>query len=206
MKFNYRKAYQRLLALSVCLFPLLSYANLAQIQQNLTIVPLFQCEFSQTRQLKEMNLNLQSSGEFVLSQQKGVIWQQTAPFPQTMVMTEKQIYQSVTGSVQIISAKEQPQLFHFTQLMSDVLQGNWQALGDYFDLQSQATQKSEWQVLLTPKKAPFQQIFNQIALTGDKTIKSVLIQDKQGDSTHLQFQHCKALKALTNEQQKLLAQ
>ncbi|EEX50734.1 outer membrane lipoprotein carrier protein LolA [Pasteurella dagmatis] len=206
MKFNYRKAYQPLLALSACLFPFFSNASLMQIQHNLAIFPLFQCEFSQTRQLKEMNLNLQSSGEFILSQQKGVIWQQTAPFPQTIVMTEKQIYQSVMGAVQIISAKDQPQLFHFTQLMSDILQGNWQALGDYFVLQSQPAQESEWQVLLTPKKSPFQQIFNQITLTGDKIIKSVLIQDKQGDNTHLQFQHCKALKTLTDEQEKLLAQ
>ncbi|WP_424409639.1 LolA family protein [Pasteurella sp. PK-2025] len=190
----------------IALLPLSAYSDLAQIQQQLNIAPLFQCEFEQTRQLKDMQLNLQSKGELVLAQPKGLIWQQTAPFPQTMVMTEKQIYQSVLGNVQIISATEQPQLFHFTQLIRDVLQGQWQRLTHYFQMEEVKTNTSQWQVVLRPSRAPFQSIFKHIILTGDSRIQSVRIQDQQGDSTELHFKNCKALKSLTHEQDTLFAQ
>lgn len=197
---------QMLIYLAITLLPLSAYSDLANIQQQLNIAPLFQCEFEQTRQLKDMQLNLQSRGELVLAQQKGLIWQQTTPFPQTMVMTEKQIYQSVLGNVQIISATEQPQLFHFTQLIRDVLQGQWQRLNQYFQMEEISTKNSQWQVALSPTQAPFQSIFKHIILTGDTRIQSVLIQDQQGDSTNLYFTNCKALKSLTHEQETLFAQ
>ncbi|MGC6404969.1 LolA family protein [Bisgaard Taxon 45] len=197
---------QILIYLAITLLPLSAYSDLAHIQQQVNIAPLFQCDFEQTRQLKDVQLTLQSSGELVLAQQKGLIWQQTAPFPQTMVMTEKQIYQSVLGNVQIISATEQPQLFHFTQLIRDVLQGQWQRLNHYFQIEEITTKTSQWQVIFRPTQAPFQSIFKHILLTGDSAIQSVQIQDQQGDRTELHFKNCKALKSLTHEQETLFAQ
>lgn len=179
-----------------------SSANIQDIQKQLNIPNLLECEFYQERYISAMNKPLISNGLILLDRTQGVIWQQNKPFEQLMVMTEKQIYQSVNGSQQTIKAEEQPQIFHFTKIMSNLFQGNWNAIDQYFKLDSKIESKN-WQVNLLPNQSPFNQVFKKIELKGSNFVEEIHIFDQQNDQTHLKFEHCRPLKSLTNEQSNL---
>ncbi|TNH05995.1 outer membrane lipoprotein carrier protein LolA [Testudinibacter sp. TR-2022] len=182
-----------------------SSPELQQIKVRLSVPNKLQCDFRQTRQIAALSRPLESQGTLTLDKTKGVIWAQTAPFAQTVVMTPKRIYQEVQGNSKTISEQEQPQLFHFTALMSDIFQGEWQALQPFFDLQPQPSKSPLWHLDLLPTAQPFNQIFNKISLSGDRTVQHIELDDKQNDTTRLVFSNCHELKQLSHAQQQLLA-
>lgn len=178
---------------------------LAQIQQRLQIPPLLQCEFEQQRTLQGMSQPLRSQGTIIMDQQQGMVFQQKQPFAQLIVLTETRLYQDIQGQIQMISAQEQPQIFHFSQLIADLLQGKWQTLETNFTLLSPTITPEQWQVSLEPKTAPLNVLFKQFELRGDRLLERVNIADQQGDFTELRFSQCHSLAGLSDEQQRYFA-
>ncbi|UPQ89366.1 outer membrane lipoprotein carrier protein LolA [Vibrio sinaloensis] len=163
--------------------------TLEQLETQLAQHPIVRGEFTQQRHLEMFAEPLSSSGRFTLSKQQGLLWQQNTPFAVNLVLTQDKLRQTfVDQAPQTISAEQNPLVFYFSRVFLAVFHGDTQALQTEFELDFSA-QDDQWQLVLTPRQAPLNQVFSTITLSGDQAIDSLVLQELRGDQTEIQFSH-----------------
>lgn len=162
----------------------LSYALSAEdIASQLQEKAESQGQFTQTRTLRDISEPLISRGHYALK--KGELhWQLEQPFPAELKITQNGIYQKQDGQWLPLPKNQTQQQ---TQLFLGLLNGDWQALAHYFDIQATGTRQN-WQLTLTPNNSTIQQIFTSILLEGDRhSVRHIRIKESQGDNSDIQF-------------------
>lgn len=177
-----------LLLCLLCFCQLAGAITLDELQQRFTSQPVIRAHFEQLRQIKDFPQPLHSRGEIIISHQQGLLWQQTAPFPMTLILDQSRMVQSVNAQpAEIITAQTNPQLFQFNHLLRALFQANRQLLEQNFRLQFQDKGKGQWQLRLTPRTSPLDKLFDEIVLQGQTYLDQIELHDKQGDSTTITF-------------------
>ncbi|EPY99827.1 LolA family protein [Mannheimia haemolytica] len=143
-----------------------------------------QGQFSQQRFLNGLTKPMTTQGDFVLLKNQGLLWQMKKPFENQLRVKADGISQwngSQWVSSQQLGQSEQIKLF------LGLLSGDVAALSSQFDLQLNGTEKA-WQLSLVPNSLLMKQIFDNIEIRGDLVVKSIEIQEKQGDRTLIRFE------------------
>ncbi|WP_313480953.1 outer membrane lipoprotein carrier protein LolA [Atlantibacter hermannii] len=187
--------------------PLAHAVTLDSLQQRFTSQPVVRAHFVQERQIKDMPQPLRSSGEMIIARDKGLLWQQTAPFPMTLMLNDSQMVQVINGQPpQVITAQTNPQMFQFNHLLRALFQADRKVLEQNFRLDFQDKGNNAWQLALTPITTPLDKIFATVTLTGSEYLDAIQLDDKQGDKTHITFsQHRLTPAALTDDERQRFA-
>ena len=85
-----------------------------------------------------------------------------------------------------ITADANPQLFEFSHLLLSLFTADQQAMEQHFTLAFTPGPQA-WQLQLTPKQPPLNQVFAQLEMQGSLELQQLLIRDRQGDETQLNF-------------------
>lgn len=176
-----------LLVMSLCCFsvgysaPLSDNPNFVAVEKMLMQNTDVSGKFTQSRQMQGLERPLLSSGTFVLSQSQGLVWKQEKPFASTLTVTQNRLEQQIMDHPPTVITKEQqPIVFGFTQVFMSVLQGNTQAVEQYFNLNFSGSPQA-WELVLTPKGSPLDKAIEAITLNGSKTIDFIEVKDAQGN-------------------------
>ncbi|KOC90515.1 LolA family protein [Winslowiella iniecta] len=162
--------------------------TLDQLQQRFASQPVVRADFTQQREIKGMAQPLKSSGKLLIAQDKGLWWQQAKPFPLTLVLDEQRMVQVMNGQPpQIITADSNPQMFQFNHLLRALFQADRAVLEQNFAIDFSALANDRWRIILTPKSAPLDKLFNNITLQGKSQLDAIELNDKQGDVTDIHF-------------------
>ena len=155
----------------------------AQVKAKLSDAAVQQGAFEQRKQVKGFKRPLKSSGTYVVTKGKGVLWNTLKPFPSELEVTAEEI-SSKQGGAEVfrLDAKSEPTVRMITQLLFSLL------AGDLAALESQFTAKGEvgaerWSIVLEPKSDALKKVFTRISLQGDRAVRSVLLEELNGDST-----------------------
>lgn len=152
----------------------------AQLQQQ----PVVQGQFQQTRYLHNLPQALHSSGVFTLVQKQGLYWELQSPFALRLRLDARGIaQQDAQGQWQISPQSGQSRQI---ALFMALLGGDTEELSRDFELQLSGTAQ-DWQLMLKPKSAVLQQIFQYIQLQGDQFLRQVEILETQGDRSLIRF-------------------
>jgi outer membrane lipoprotein-sorting protein len=170
-----------------------SYATdvLVDITARLVKTPITQGEFQQEKRLKILRKPLLSTGVFTYSQTKGVIWQTLTPIPSLLLVNEARL---MTGQ------GEQSIPPAFGKVFKAMLGGDLEQLSEGFIITGE-NKKTEWQCHLTPKDELLKKIISSIALSGDTELRSLEMQEVNGNSTRINFTKMTHPAQLTSEQQ-----
>jgi len=181
--------------------------TLDTLQQRFTSQPVVRAHFVQERQIKDMPQPLRSSGEMIIARDNGLLWQQNAPFPMTLMLNDSQMVQVINGqSPQVITAQTNPQMFQFNHLLRALFQADRNVLEQNFRLDFQDKGNNAWQLALTPITTPLDKIFATITLRGSDYLDAIELNDKQGDKTAITFsQHRLTPAALTDDERQRFA-
>lgn len=144
-----------------------------------------QGDFIQQRFLRSLPKPITSSGQFVLRKNHGLLWQMQKPFASDMRVKKEGIMQW-NGSQWV--ANEKMGQSQQIQLFLGLLSGDVNSLQSQFDLNLSGSAEN-WQLQLEPKSLLMKQIFTQIEIRGDHTVKSIELREKQGDRTLIQLQN-----------------
>ncbi|MDT3251968.1 outer membrane lipoprotein carrier protein LolA [Serratia sp. root2] len=196
------------LLMVVALFSLSAQAvTLAELQQRFSQQPILRAEFEQQRSISGMEKPLKSSGELLISQQKGLWWAQQKPFPLTLLLDDKRMVQTLAGQPpQVVTADNNPQMFQFNHLLTALFHADSQALEQNFALQFSDLGHNKWRLVLTPKTTPLDRLFKRITLNGEQFLETIDIDDMQGDATHIRFFNQRTTpQALTVDEQQRFA-
>lgn len=173
--------------------PSLFAITLDTLQQRFHDQPLIRAHFSQTRSIKSMPQPLRSQGEMLIARDQGLLWDQTSPFPMTLMLDDTRMVQVVNGQTpQVITADNNPQMFQFNHLLRGLFEADRQVLEQNFRVDFQDLGHDRWQLILTPTSSPLDKIFSRIELTGETYLNTIVLLDKQGDRTDI---------ALSNQRQ-----
>ena len=196
------------LLMVVALFSLSAQAvTLAELQQRFSQQPILRAEFEQQRSISGMEKPLKSSGELLISQQKGLWWAQQKPFPLTLLLDDKRMVQTLAGQPpQVVTADNNPQMFQFNHLLTALFHADSQALEQNFALQFSDLGHNKWRLVLTPKTTPLDRLFKRITLNGEQFLETIDIDDMQSDATHIRFFNQRTTpQALTVDEQQRFA-
>ncbi|CAI1890269.1 lipoprotein chaperone [Serratia proteamaculans] len=181
--------------------------TLPELQQRFSQQPVLRAEFEQQRSISGMTKPLKSSGELLISQQKGLWWAQQKPFPLTLLLDDKRMVQTLAGQPpQVVTADNNPQMFQFNHLLTALFHADSQALDQNFTLQFSDLGSNQWRLVLTPKTTPLDKLFKRITLNGAQFLETIDIDDMQSDATHIRFFNQRtAPQTLTAEEQQRFA-
>ena len=146
-----------------------------------------QGDFTQKRFLKSLSKPITTQGKFTLLAQKGLLWQMEKPFANQLRVKKDGIMQW-DGKQWVANGKmgQAEQISLFLGLLSGDISG----LKSQFDV-TLGGNAQHWHLTLTPSSLLMKQIFTDIQIQGDNVVKTIVLNEKQGDKTHIQFDHIK---------------
>lgn len=187
--------------LLLCSFSLSAF-TLEQLQQQLMTKEVLRGEFIQSKTLQMFNQPLLSDGEFLLSHQQGLIWQQNNPFSVSLVLTKDKLSQQFVGQkAEIIDAKDNPMVFYFSHLFLSLFKGDLSALESQFSMALTGDQKQGWLLSLLPKQAPLNKVFKRIDIKGKEQIAELMLVELNDDSSVINFTNVKQQQTSLTEQE-----
>ncbi|MGC0151706.1 outer membrane lipoprotein carrier protein LolA [Chromobacterium vaccinii] len=163
-------------------------ADLASaIGQKLARPAVLRGAFEQSKQVNGFAKPLRSRGVFLVSRDKGVLWDTQKPFASRLRLTRGEIVATQNGAVSFqLSAAKEPTVRMINELMFSLLGGNLQALDNYFAIAGGQDGKA-WRLTLTPKQAALGKVMRRIELSGDQYVRAIVIDESNGDSTRIAF-------------------
>lgn len=181
--------------------------TLASLQQRFSEQPVLRAEFEQQRSISGMNKPLKSSGNLLISRDKGLWWSQQQPFVLTLLLDDKRMVQTMAGQpAQVITADSNPQMFQFNHLLTALFHADTSILEQNFTLAFTDSGQDRWVLVLTPKTTPLDKLFKSITLHGQYFLETIDIEDMQGDGTHIRFfNQLTEPKILSHAEQQLFA-
>lgn len=187
--------------------PFVNAITLDELQQRFTAQPVVRAHFEQVRNIKDMAQPLRSRGEMIIARDAGLLWDQQTPFPMQLMLNDTRMVQAVNGqSPQVITAKNNPQMFQFNHLLRALFQADRAVLEQNFRIDFSDEGEGRWSLRLIPVTTPLDKIFTTIDLSGERYLSSIHLGDKQGDSTDIHFsQHQLVPATLTNDERKRFA-
>ncbi|MAK66150.1 MULTISPECIES: outer membrane lipoprotein carrier protein LolA [unclassified Methylophaga] len=163
----------------------LSYELLTQLTES---PERLQGEFKQEKYLAEFDITLLSSGVFNYQRNEFIRWQTLTPIENELIMKPDSITSSQGGDDLIsLKADHDPATKVLTEIFFAVLTADWYALSDYFFANGDYQNNRDWQVKLTPRKPTLKQAINQVELSGDTLMRKVVLHEKNGDITRIDF-------------------
>lgn len=156
--------------------------NLQQHLQSLTDHTQWQGSFEQTKTLKDLNLQLASTGSFSYADKK-LIWQVKQPITTELTITTDAIVQSQNGKETFrVDAKDQPMINSVTNVFLAMFSGQWQQLEPYFEKSISGSQE-QWQITLTPRNNNIERFAKMIYLRGGEQLSNLTLEEANGDET-----------------------
>lgn len=184
-----------------------AYAQLtsADLTAQLSQPQELRAHFSQERTLTGFSRSLKAQGTLLVSRDHGILWRQSTPFAQDVVIDERGILVGNATGLKTMSKADNPQLQAFAQMLQALFAGDLSALEQFFTLELKG-EPDKWQLTLTPTQEPINLIFSAIELEGAQYVNHVTLKDRAGDSTKIQFtEHQTKPSALTSDEEQLFA-
>jgi outer membrane lipoprotein-sorting protein len=177
-------------ALLLTLLPLAAHAapDLAQaVRERLQQPEWLRGDFTQTKKVPGFAKPLVSTGNFVAARGRGVLWRTVKPFASELRLTQHEIRATQGGQTAMkLDASREPAVRVINTLMFALLNGDVSGLADLFEL-SGSTKGAGWQLALTPKSGPLQQVLKKVELEGDGFVRRIQLFEANGDESLIQL-------------------
>lgn len=185
--------------------PAYAQLTIADLTAQLSQPQELRAHFSQERTLTGFSRTLKAQGTLLVSREHGILWRQSTPFAQDVVIDERGILVGNASGLKTMSKADNPQLQAFAQMLQALFAGDLSALEQFFALELKG-EPAKWQLTLTPTQEPINLIFSAIELEGAQYVNHVTLKDRAGDSTKIQFtEHQTKPSALTSDEEQLFA-
>lgn len=193
--------------LAALIAPFCHAVTLDDLQQRFNQQPVVRAHFEQVRTIKAMPKPLRSRGEMLMARDMGLLWDQTAPFPMTMMLNDTRMVQTLGSQApQTITADNNPQMFQFNHLLRGLFQADRAVLEKNFRIDFSSESHDRWSLRLTPITTPLDKIFSSIDLAGQRYLETIRLNDKQGDRTDITLSEQKLTPTtLTDDERKRFA-
>jgi hypothetical protein len=144
--------------------------------------PVVLGNFEQEKTLNRLNRSLKSSGNFIIAEGLGMVWDTVKPFPSTLVLGKDYFIQFRPGGQKtVLSAQGNETFLRMAEVIGAVFSGNSQGLLDNFKIYYSGN-AAAWELGLNPLDSAIGSFAEKIIMKGDAAIRSILIYEQNGDT------------------------
>ena len=174
-----------LLVLALALLPVAAGAVEApSAQVHIGANAVLRGNFVEEHQVNAEQAPLHTSGHFVVAPARGLIWGIEKPFPTSTIITPEGAAQDIGGLAVKLPAKN---LHHLYDMVGGALAGNWNELGEDFDV-SRSGDARHWQMLLTPRSGEKPKLpYSAISVSGSRFVENIVMTKVDGSSDAFSF-------------------
>lgn len=160
---------------------------IATIAARLVHPPVLRGRFEQDKRVAGFRQVLHSRGDFLVAAGDGVIWTTREPFAAELRLTRDALTSRQGDTVVLaLDAAAEPGLRAINQLLFALLAGDVATLAKQFRVDGSTT-AAGWSLALVPHDAGMARVLSRIALSGDTLVRSVELDEANGDHTRLSF-------------------
>ena len=182
----------------------------AQTKESFTAVcasiaqyPVVRGSFEQEKILSRINRSLKSNGNFIITSDRGMVWDTLNPFPSTLVLGRDFMIQSRPGGQKtVLNAKGNEVFTSMAEVLSSVFSGNAQGLEKNFEIYFSSS-ASSWVMGLKPLNKAINSFAQMIIMNGDSVIKTIYLIENGGDSIKYILSNHNLTGALTDNEKSL---
>ena len=177
-------------------------ALLREVRARLTDEPVVRGAFEQRKTVKGFRNPLVSSGEFVVAQQRGVLWRTLEPFASTLVVTRDRVLaRGADGSVaRRLSASEEPAVRAISETLFGVMAADLTALEQRFLISGESGREG-WKLALLPREAALARWVQRVELEGERFLRLVRLHEASGDQTLIRLSRHTTAAALSADEE-----
>lgn len=174
-----------------------------QARQRMTDTPVVRGEFEQRKTIKAFRNPLVSRGSFLVSRERGVIWQTREPFASSLVVTRDRLLSRQADGTVVgrVSARDEPGLRAINEMLFALMAADLQALAQRFRIEGELLGTERWRMVLLPRDAALGQWVSRIELEGDRFVRGVRLHEALGDVSAIRFSQQATAAALTREEE-----
>ncbi|MEJ0098397.1 MAG: outer membrane lipoprotein carrier protein LolA [Pseudomonadota bacterium] len=147
--------------------------------------------FVQSRQIQGFKRPVESSGDFVVARDQGLLWHTVKPFESLLSVSRERlrVNDGSGGAETTIDARREPMLRTLNEILQNVVIADARALQLRFDIGLKLVGTTGWQMTLVAKDATLRSRFPQIELSGDAHVQGVRLAEASGDVTTVRFEN-----------------
>jgi len=177
---------------------------LARIRALLDAQPRLRAEFDQTRRSAELERPVLAHGRMLVWRDAGVLWQIEQPVKMLVVLREDVTIQiDASGRRRTQRADSDAAAARAGRILGALLNGDTATLEQWFDIAARIDAQ-QWSIALTPRRGPVASFLHSMQVGGDNYVRTVAIEETNGDSTQISFRNHRDAAPLTSEEASLL--
>jgi hypothetical protein len=162
-------------------------AQVEEIHALLAKPKIFCGRFDQTKILAGLKQPLLANGRFCVVADRGVLWRNLQPFPNTVRLTRDEIIQMQGERVTMrLNAKHEPTVRLMNSVLFSLLSGDLRQLEKFFAVEGKINQ-GKWSVTLKAREPGLAKAIDAISLDGGAYVTNVAIDEASGDRTRIVF-------------------
>lgn len=173
-----------LLAGCLALPALATEALLEQVGERLQRAELVAGEFEQSQRVAALSRPLVSRGRFVFERERGIFWQVREPVAASLILTVDGRVHSGDGDGGGVAGERA--LGFMARLLNSVMRGELETLRESFEVTGEIDARA-WQLRLTPSSGPLGRVIEVIEVSGNRSVRQVVLRAGDGDSSRLNF-------------------
>jgi len=175
---------------------------LQAVGERLTTEPVVRGSFEQRKTVKGFRNPLVSTGDFVVSRQRGVSWRTLAPFASTLVVTQDRVLaRQADGSVtRRLSASDEPAVRALSETLLAVMAADLSVLAQRFHIEGELVGRDGWRLQLTARDPAMARWVQRVELEGDRFLRTVRLSEGSGDVTQIRLSGHATARTLTADE------
>lgn len=140
---------------------------------------VLKANFIQYRHLNGVPKPIKSEGNIVIWDGKGLIWTTSSPFPNSLLITQKGLYQLENQKKSpVVKAGGDSALF---DVMAGIFKINMQEQVKGFSIEKLSSNNDRWRIRLVPQHRQIQNFIHSIVVEGNEQITHITISRPKGD-------------------------
>lgn len=140
---------------------------------------ILEANFTQYRHLNSIPKPITSQGHLILWDGKGLVWSTYSPFPNSILITKKGLYQlqGDTKTAMVKAGGDNAMLDIMTGIFNLKDQGQFKG----FAIENLLSKEGKWRIRLIPQYGQVQNFISSIVVEGDTHITHITISRPNGD-------------------------
>lgn len=188
--------------LAFCCFVTMACADISldSICASMTQQGILSSDFTQTKTIKGIPVPLTSTGTLVVDASHGIVWQTKTPFPTTLLLSQKGIFQVDKGQKKnLVKGKDKGVM----AILSKVLQGQFNKITEFKVGVKDGSTADQWNLNLTALGG-IAKIIKTIDIQGDRYVRQITIYRVNGDKDQIVLKNHQLNPTLSNTVSSLL--
>lgn len=160
--------------------------------------------FKQTKFIAQLNREFVSVGNFVIANEKGILWNTEKPFASQLAISETgMVQQNANGTRSEINAKDNVVFAQIAKAIHSIFSGSTAKLQAGFHVFFNRQGKT-WTVGLVPRELSVKKTIQSIELTGNTWLEQIKLVDGSGSPLLYELSNPKPSSELTAKEKALL--